>query len=95
MSGGHEQKHIITPELVTRAMTLFSADEKTARKIIDFGVILAMEKIDKWTSNRRRIQKEKADIIFELTKRLKNSGRADIIVVNEIEKKIMELCVGT
>jgi hypothetical protein len=94
MSGGHEQKLVITPELVSRAMTLFSTDEKTARKIIDFSTILAMEKMKKWTSNMRRRQKERAEEIYKLTKQLKREKGSNL-AVNEIEKRILELCVSS
>jgi len=92
MSDAYEPKHVVTPELVNRAMAVFSTDEKTARKIIDFGVILAMEKMKKWTSNMRRRQKERAEEIYKLTKQLKREKGSNL-AVNEIEKKILELCV--
>lgn len=92
MSGGHEQGRIETPELVNRAMTVFSTDEKTARKIIDFSTILAMEKMSKWTKNMRRRQKERAEEIYKLTKQLKREKGSNL-AINEIEKKILELCV--
>ena len=94
MSGGYEEEGVATPELINRVMTLFSTDKKTASKIIDFSNILAMEKMEKWTSNMRRRQKERAEDIYQLTKRLKREG-SNTLVINEIEKKILELCVET
>ena len=91
MSGGYEEESSM-PELAKQVMRDFKVDEKTARKIIDFSNELAMERMKKWVYNTRRKQKDKAEYIYQLTKRLK---KGDTKVIDEIEKKILELCVET
>lgn len=88
---GVNTKDIPTPELVKKVMEDFEVDEEKARKIIDFAVVMAMEKMKKWIFNTRKRQKEKADYIYGLTKKLK---KGDKKVIDEIEKKILELCVS-
>jgi hypothetical protein len=91
MSGGYEEE-LSVPELVSQVMRNFKVDEKTARKIIDFSNELAMERMKKWIYNARRKQKDKAEEIYQLTKKLK---KGDTKVIDELEKKILELCVET
>lgn len=83
------------PEMTKKVMKDFEVDEETAGRIITFANTLALEKMKKWTSNMRRRVKEEAEVIYQLTKRLKRDGRADKTVVNEIEKKVLELCVSS
>ena len=89
MSGGYEQ-NFSTSELVKQVMRDFEVNEETAKLIIAYCNTFALEKMKKWTYNIRRKQKDKAEYIYQLTKRLK---KGDMKVIDEIEKKILELCV--
>jgi hypoxanthine phosphoribosyltransferase len=91
VSGGYEQE-LSTPELVKQVIRDFKVDEKTASGIIAFCNTFAFEKMNKWIRNMKKRQKEKADYIYSLIRRLK---RRDESVIDEIEKKILELCVET
>jgi len=92
MSGGYEllPGGIPTQEIVEQVMKEFGVDEKTAERIIAFINAVALRKMEKWVANFRKLQKQKAGDIYGLTRRLK---RGDKTVVNEIEKRILELCV--
>ena len=88
-----EYKHeLSTPGLALKMQVMrdFKVDEETAERIIAFVSTLALEKMKKWIYNTRRKQKDKAEYIYQLTKRLK---KGDTRVIDEIEKKILELCV--
>jgi len=91
VSGGYEQ-NFSTSELVKQVMRDFEVNEEKAERIIAFCNTFAMEKMKKWVYNARRRQKDKAEYIYVLTKRLK---KGDKEVIDEIEKKILELCVET
>ena len=91
MSGGYEEEPS-APEFVKQVMRDFKVDEETASRIIAFCNTLALEKMKKWIYNMRRRQKDKAEYIYQLTKRLK---KGDTKVIDELEKKILELCVET
>jgi hypothetical protein len=91
VSGVYEQEPS-TSEFVKQVMRDFKVNEKTAERIIAYCNSFAMEKMKKWIYNARRKQKDKAEYIYQLTKRLK---KGDTKVIDEIEKKILELCVET
>jgi len=92
MSGGYEEETFVEPEKVSEVRNLFQVDEKTARKIIDFATVTAMERMKKWINNYRRHQKDRAEDIYRLTKLLKKSG-CDKKYVDDIEKIVLEMCV--
>jgi len=89
VSGGYEEEPS-APEFVKQVMRDFKVDEKTAERIIAYCNSFAMEKMKKWIYNTRRKQKDKAEYIYQLTKRLK---KGDTKVIDELEKKILELVV--
>jgi len=91
VSGGYEEE-LSTPEFVKQVVRDFKVNEEKARRIIAFCNTLALERMKKWIYNTRRKQKDKAEYIYQLTKRLK---KGDKKVIDEIEKKILELCVET
>jgi len=91
VSGGYEEEPS-APEFVKQIMRDFKVDEETAERIIAYCNSFAMEKMKKWICNARRKQKDKAEEIYQLTKRLK---KGDKTVIDELEKKILELCVET
>jgi len=94
MSGGHDLldteagKEI--PEQVKKLMLEFSVDEKTARRLISYFTCSTQERVDKWIRNIRKLQKDRADEIYRLLKRLKKGDKS---VIDEIEKKILKICV--
>ena len=94
MSGGYEAepRQREPAEDTKKIMTDYKVDEETAVRIAAYCNTVALEKMKKWTSNMRKRQKEKAEEIYQLTKRLKRDN-CNTLVVNEIEKKILELCV--
>ena len=93
-SGGHEllPADVPTSEIIKEVMKKFNVDKKTAGMIIADRNVFAIEKMKKWIYNIRRKQKDKAEYIYQLTKRLKQGDKK---VIDEIEKKILELCVET
>jgi len=93
MSGNVDDPIIPTPLIVKEVMEKFDVDEETAGRIIAFINSIALDKMKKWIANIRKIQKQKAEDIYQLTKRLKRDGRADSTIVNDIEKRILELCI--
>jgi len=78
------------PEMTKEVMRKFNVDKETAERIITDRNVFALEKMNKWIRNMKKIQKGKADYIYSLTRRLK---RGDKSVLDELEKKILELCV--
>jgi len=94
VSGGYEAepRQREPAEDTKKIMTDYKVDEETAVRIAAYCNTVALEKMKKWTSNMRKRQKEKAEEIYQLTKRLKRDN-CNTLVVNEIEKKILELCV--
>jgi hypothetical protein len=93
MSGGAENSYIPSGELTKKVMNDFNVDEKTAEKIIAFANTMATEKMNKWIDNYRKRLKEEAEYIYQLIKRLKKE-KGNNPLVNEIEKKILEMVVG-
>jgi hypothetical protein len=91
VSGGYEEEPS-APEFVKQVMRDFKVDEETARRIVAYCNSFAMEKMKKWIYNYRKRQKNDAEYIYQLTKKLK---KGDVKVVDELEKKILELCVET
>ena len=89
---GRKPEDLPTPEMVKEVMRKYNVDEKTARLIINDRVVYALERMKKWTFNMKKRQKEKADYIYRLFKSVKK-GRFDKLTIDEIEKKILELCV--
>lgn len=88
---------IKTPEITKEVMTLFGVNEETADRILAYCNTFAMEKMKKWTSNMRRLQKAKAEEIYLLTKAWKKrekTGISSAAIISDIEKKILELCVS-
>jgi len=81
-----------TSEIIKEVMAKFGVSEEIAGMIIAYCNTFAFEKMKKWTFNMKKRQKEKADYIYRLTRRLK---RGDKSVLDELEKKILELCVET
>jgi hypothetical protein len=79
-----------TPEIIKEVMDDFKVDKETAERIIAFCSMMAMERMEKWVRGMRKRQKDKAEYIYQLTKKLK---KGDMKVVDEIEKKILELVV--
>jgi hypothetical protein len=94
MSGGVEPSYIPSSEFVKEVMKQFSVDEKTAERIIAFANNLALQKMDKWVKNYRKRQKEDAEYIYQLTKRLKKELGTNNSVIDEIEKKVLEMVVN-
>jgi len=80
------------PEMTKEVMRKFNVDKETAEKIITDRNVFALEKMNKWIRNMKKIQKGKADYIYQLTRSLKRGNKT---VIDELEKKILELCVGT
>jgi hypothetical protein len=93
MSGGVENSYIPLGELTKKVMNDFNVDEKTAERIIAFANSIAIEKMDKWINNYRKRLKEDAEYIYQLTKQLKKE-KGNNPLVNEIEKKILEMVVN-
>ena len=93
-----------TPEVIKKVMSEFGVDEKIAEKIVAFCNAFALEKMKKWIFNYRKRQKDKAEELYKLTRKLKKlvltewTGDAHPsevrAVVDEIEKRILELCVS-
>ncbi len=85
--------------LLKQVMDKFSVDEKMANRIIAFAVCISLDENKKWRGNYRRLQKQKAEEIYDLTKKLKIADfkKKSILyyrnLINEIEKKILELCI--
>jgi hypothetical protein len=94
MSGGVEPLYIPSGELVKEVMKQFNVDEKTAEKIITFANDFAIQKMDKWIKNYRKKQKNEAEYIYQLTKRLKRELGVNNSVIDEIEKKVLEMVVN-
>jgi hypothetical protein len=86
MSGGEP----VTSEFVYQVMRELKVDEDLAKRIIAFANNYALEKMKKWVYNYRKRQKDNAEYIYQLTKKLK---RGDTKVVDELEKKILEMVV--
>lgn len=83
-----------TPEEVKALMIEYGVDEKLAHKILQDKVTFAMQRMDKWINNARRLQKERAEVIYHLLKRLKKDGvKGNQTIIAEIEKHILEICV--
>lgn len=97
MSGGFEDGGAKEPEEVKAIMELAKCDARTARDIIGFFSLRTQERFDKWrenfTGSYRKRQKDRADDIYQLTKRLKKSG-TNKQIVEEIEKKLLDLVVN-
>jgi 2-oxoglutarate dehydrogenase complex dehydrogenase (E1) component-like enzyme len=93
MSGGYEDEPSVTSEFIYQVMRELKVDEDLAKKIIVFANNYALEKMKKWINNYRKRQKDKAEEIYMLTKKLKKLEKYDSLLINEIEKKILELCV--
>jgi hypothetical protein len=89
MSGGYEEE-LFTSEFVYQVMRELKVDEDLAKKIIAFANNYALEKMKKWVYNYRKKQKADADCIYQLTKKLK---KGDTKVIDELEKKILEMVV--
>jgi len=94
MSGGYsvDTAEHKTPEMIKEVMEKFSVTKEIAEQIIADRNVFALEKMKKWTFNVKKRQKEKADYIYQLTRSLKR-GHNSKIIIDEIEKKILELCV--
>jgi hypothetical protein len=90
MSGGAEP----SSEFIKKIMEQFRVDEKTSEKIIAFANDYALQKMDKWIKNYRKRQKDDAEYIYQLTKRLKKELGVNNSVIDEIEKKILEMVVN-
>jgi hypothetical protein len=89
MSGGYEEEPV-TSEFIKQVMREFEVDKDLAKKIIIFANSYALVKMKKWISNYRKRQKDKAEYIYQLTKKLK---KGDTKVIDELEKKILEMIV--
>ena len=89
---GISPEDIPTPELVKKVMEDFEVDEEKAGRIISFAVTMALGMQEKWRRNWKKIQKDKAGDIYRLMRSLKR-GKGDSLIINEIEKRILELCV--
>ena len=89
---GMKPEDVATPEIVKGLMRRFDVSEETARLIITYCNAFALEKMNKWIRNMKKIQKEKADYVYQLTRSLKRGNKT---VIDELEKKILELCVET
>ena len=88
------EEAVLTKQIIEK----FKVDKKTAEQIINFAVCMAIERMGKWKSNTRRRQKEKAEEIYSLIKAWKKREKGTISstsIINEIEKKILELCVSS
>jgi hypothetical protein len=94
MSGGAEPSYIPASEYMKEVMKEFKVDEKTAEKIITFANSFALQKMDKWINNYRKKQKDAAEYIYQLTKRLKKELGINNSVIDEIEKKVLEMVVN-
>jgi hypothetical protein len=83
--------------ITQQTMDKFKVSEKVAEEILEFATTEAQGMMDKWTANQKRNQKIKAEEIYELIKQWKRKVRAkrdDNAILGEIERKILELCVG-
>lgn len=89
---GISPESIPTPELVKKIMADFEVDEEEARRIISFAVVMAMDMQEKWRRNWKKLMKGKADGIYRLFRNAKR-GSFDKLTIDEIEKRILELCV--
>ena len=78
-------------ELIKEMIQKFGITQKTALAVVDWYNVRNQERMSKWYENIRKTQKNKADIIYSLFRRLK---RGDNTVIDQIEKLILELCVG-
>jgi hypothetical protein len=95
MSGGYEEEPF-TSEFVYQVMRELKVDEDLAKKIIAFANSYALEKMKKWIYNYRKRQKDNAEEIYRLTKRLKvdiHLHEVKSAIIDELEKKILELVV--
>lgn len=82
------------PEELQALMDAYGVDEKIAHKILQDKVTYAVQRMDKWINNARRAQKEHAEEIYHLLKRLKKDGvKGNQAVIDEIEKNILKICV--
>jgi hypothetical protein len=52
-------------------MGFFSVDEKTANKLLEYSTTLAQEPMEKWCRNTLKMQRNKAEDIYALLKKLK------------------------
>jgi len=84
-------------DLVEQVAEKFKVDKKTAEQIINFAVCMAIERMGKWKSNIRKLQKTKAEEIYSLIKawkkREKSGNISSASIIDNIESKILELCV--
>jgi len=90
-----------TANLIYRVMERFKVDEKTATAYVNFMVTEASEMMQKWIANQNALQKkhmkEQAEEIYGLIKKWKVKNRAHRdakSILDEIERKILKLCVG-
>jgi hypothetical protein len=97
LSGGYEIDLLHESEIVKALMELAKCDAQTARDVIGFFTAQTQERFDKWRTNftvqYRKRQKERAEEIYQLTKKLKRRTN-DVVLINEIEKKILDLVVN-
>jgi predicted RecB family nuclease len=88
--GNIGDENVPTPEQVKAVMTMFDVDEKFAKAIMNYAKQYATERMAKWVYNYRKLQKNKADEIYRLLRVLKQGHKN---VIDEIEKRILELCI--
>lgn len=94
MSGNVDDPKVLS-ERIKEVMGMFNVDEKTAQRIVDYGVRIGCERFERWTADLKVLRKTNADATFELFKRLKRKlrdRRDPSAIIDEIEGKIMELC---
>jgi hypothetical protein len=77
-------------EQIKVIMAIFGVSEKGATSIAHYAKEYATERMKKWVNNYRKLQKAKADEIYRLLRLVKKGNKN---VINDLEKKILELCV--
>ena len=100
---GNVAEPVNEAEFTKQVKEKFNVDEKTANQIIAFGVCMSLDKMKKWIKSNRKLQKQKAEEMYTLTKKIK---MADLTMlgmpryckviydaVDKLEKIVLEMCI--